>query len=259
MPKPLLFNNYSNNNNIPLIVFTSSGSVTNPDIDKGYSYTYSDSINSDGTITRKIYLDDPSNRPAKILFYNGSNNTTLISVDYISENTNLSNTINMFANCIKLKSVNMENLNLSNVLYSNHMFYSCECLLSIDLSNNMLKPLDIYNIFCNCYLIKTIKMPDTSNTTDMGRAFYDCHSLTRIENLNVSSVTDYENIFYNCSSLSYVELLSSNYNTIISIIQQLPTTYYNGTVDISKNSSYVISNVTYFLGTSYKGWTIKTY
>ena len=259
MPKPLLFNNYSNDSNMPLIVFTSSGTVSNPDIGN-YSYTYLDTTNTNGTITRKIYLDDPNDSPTIISFYGSSGgNTTLISVDYFNKNLILDSTENMFGNCTNLKSVNFKNLDLSEVLYSSHMFYGCSSLLSVNLLSTNANLVEMYNIFCNCSSIQTIIMPNTSNGTDMGRAFYNCHSLTRIENLNVSSVTNYENIFYNCSSVSYVELLSSNYNTIVSIIQQLPTTYYNGTVDISKNSSTVISNVTYFLGTSYKGWTIKTY
>ena len=72
----------------------------------------------------------------------------------------------------------------------NFMFYDCNSLSSLDLSN--------FN---------------TQNVTNMGGMFYNCKSLTSLDlsNFNTQNVKNMDNIFNGCKSLISLDL--SNFNT----------------------------------------------
>ena len=95
----------------------------------------------------------------------------------------------MFFCCESLSSIDLSNFNTQNVTNMEYMFYNCNSLLSIDLSN--------FN---------------TQNVTNMRYMFYNCKSLSSIDlsNFNTQNVTNMESMFYDCNSLI---------NKIISIIQ----------------------------------------
>ena len=64
------------------------------------------------------------------------------------------------------------------------MFYHCDSLTSLDLSNF-----------------------DTSNVTEMGEMFYYCHNLTTIKGIiDMKSCTKWNYMFYNCPKLTGVKI-----------------------------------------------------
>ena len=88
-----------------------------------------------------------------------------------------------------LKSIEgLEHLNTSQVTSMSGMFYECESLPSLDLSNF-----------------------DTSKVTDMSEMFKGCESLTPLDlsNFDTSKMTDMSWMFYNCSSLTTIYCNSS--------------------------------------------------
>ena len=87
--------------------------------------------------------------------------------------------------------ISPENDNIiTQVQDSSRMFYFCDKLTSIDLSNF-----------------------DASNTTDMGSMFYNCTNLTSLDlsNFDTSNVTNMNGMFYLCSSLTSLDV--SNFDT----------------------------------------------
>ena len=56
----------------------------------------------------------------------------------------------MFDNCLSLKSLNVDNFNLSSVEGLNYLFYNCKSLLSLNLTNFNFSCDGFYGIFTGC-------------------------------------------------------------------------------------------------------------
>ena len=95
----------------------------------------------------------------------------------------------MFSYLFNLSSINLSNLDTSNVTKMNSMFYHCRNIVKLNLTSL-----------------------DTSNVTTMGEMFYNCRSIVNLDfsSLDTSKVIDMENIFYGCSGLTTVDLSSLN-------------------------------------------------
>ena len=89
-----------------------------------------------------------------------------------------------------LNSLDVSNLDTSQVTDMNGMFRDCWSLTSLDVSHF-----------------------DTSQVTDMNYMFCDCKKLTSLDltNFNTSQVTNMNAMFFNCSRLTSLDL--SNWNT----------------------------------------------
>ena len=96
----------------------------------------------------------------------------------------------VFGNGGFLNSLDVSNLDTSQVTNMNSMFRDCWSLTSLDVSH--------FN---------------TSQVTDMSQMFSDCEKLTSLDltNFNTSQVTDMHGMFFNCSRLTSLDL--SNWNT----------------------------------------------
>ena len=72
-----------------------------------------------------------------------------------------------------------------------HMFFGCNSLRSIDLSNfDTSKVKYMGSMFCGCYSLKSlpgISEWDTENVTNMGYMFDSCKSLTKLKFKNKKS------------------------------------------------------------------------
>ena len=93
-------------------------------------------------------------------------------------------------------------INTSQVTDMSRMFYNCDQLTSLDLSNF-----------------------DTSKATNMDSMFYYCYKLTSLDlsSFNTSNVTDMSNMFYYCDSLTTVKVINCNDATKQKILTQLQT------------------------------------
>ena len=92
----------------------------------------------------------------------------------------LTNLESMFYNCFNLISIDLSNIDTSNVNSTHNMFKGCSSLKSLNLSN--------FN---------------TENVIDMDGMFDGCSSLTSLDlsNFNTENVIDMNGMFYACSSL----------------------------------------------------------
>ena len=128
----------------------------------------------------------------------------------------LTKTNHMFYYCNLLTNLNLSNFNTKNVTNMSYMFNECNSLKTLILSNfNTKSVIDMSNMFCECYSLKVLDLSNfnTENVNNMSEMFYGCISLTdlNILNFNTKNVTDMRAMFYDCKSLTNLNI--SNFNT----------------------------------------------
>ena len=107
---------------------------------------------------------------------------TITGLEYLNT-ANVTNMYRMFYECNKLSSLDLSNFNTANVTNMEEMFYSCQNLSSLDLSN--------FN---------------TANVVDMAHMFYNCSALTSLDlsNFNTEKVRYMNSMFSDCSALTTI-------------------------------------------------------
>ena len=125
----------------------------------------------------------------------------------------LTNLSNLFVGCKLLYSVDLSNLDTSNVTEMEYMFACCEQLKRIKgiekLKTN--KVINMKGIFEECCELEELDLSnfDTSKVTDMKLMFSNCAKLKRIkglENFNTSQVVDMQAMFQQCIGLEELDL-----------------------------------------------------
>ena len=153
-------------------------------------------------------------------------------------NCNITDSSSVFSTCKKLKTItNIGNLNISKADGMSYLFYECNALTQLDLSNwdtgniqymiatfdgcNNLTELNcstwntgkVYNMqlaFYNCNSLETIPVRDwnTKSLMYMDKAFGNCTSLVNLDvsKWDTSKVVELTNTFYHCSSLKTLDV-----------------------------------------------------
>ena len=129
---------------------------------------------------------------------------------------NVMNMGEMFYGCESLTSLDLSNIDTSNVLSMREMFWGCSNLTSLDLSNfNTSNVFVMDNMFGGCESLTSLDLSNfnTSNVFDMNHMFSDCTKLTSLDlsSFDTSNVTDMYYMFFYCKSLTNLDL--SNFNT----------------------------------------------
>jgi len=153
------------------------------------------------------------------LFYNEEEamNITTAVFDSSFANARPTSTESWFCELINLQSIeNLQYLNTSEVTDMSGMFWCCESLESLNLSNfDTRKVTCLERMFEFCRNLKNIDVSsfNTSNVTNMVCMFFDCNSLEflSVGNFDTHNVTDMNGMFAGCSSLPYVDV--SNFDT----------------------------------------------
>ena len=130
----------------------------------------------------------------------------LIEVDFSNFIFSSINTMNnMFKNCINLEKVTF-NITIDTSLVTNleGMFYNCQSLQSIDLSNFI-----------------------TDMVNNMGKMFQGCASLKYVDisNFNTELVNSFDYLFYGCSNLKFINFNFANISgsfTTIDMLNNVP-------------------------------------
>ena len=122
----------------------------------------------------------------------------------------------MFYECNCLANINLSNFNSKKVTNINCMFYGCESLKNINLSNfNTENVTNMNHLFYKCKSLYNLDLTNfnTQNVTAMNDMFNLCESLTSINlsNFDTQNVTNMSYMFTDCKSLSSLDL--SNFNT----------------------------------------------
>ena len=163
----------------------------------------------------KFILSSWSNEaPTRISIYN-ANEIKTIEIFNI-DTSNVTQMLMLFQSCSSLTSVNLTKFNTSNVTDMASMFSGCSSLTSLDLSNFNTSNVKYMNgMFDGCSSLTSLDLSnfDTSNVTTISEMFDGCSSLTSIDlsNFNASNVRSMDKMFRKCSSLTSLDL--SNFNT----------------------------------------------
>ena len=108
-----------------------------------------------------------------------------------------------FLDCCSLHSIDLSELDMSNVTDTSYMFYNCMHLKSISFGNNTLgNNVNMSSMFHNCRCIESLDLSnfDTYNIRYMGSAFCNCMSLKSLDlsNFDISNVQDWNDMFTGC-------------------------------------------------------------
>ena len=115
-----------------------------------------------------------------------------------------------------LQNIDLSNLDTSNVVYMQYMFFNCLALTDINFSNfNTSKVTSMESMFQACSKLSKIDLSnfDTSSVTSMMRMFLECSSLTELDvsSFDTSSVTTMYSMFADCPNITRISL--SNFDT----------------------------------------------
>ena len=139
------------------------------------------------------------------------------SLDLMNLDTsNVTDMSGMFSECRDLAELEVSNFDTSNVTDMNAMFFGCDNLTKLDVSNfNTSKVTNMESMFYSCDTLTKLDVSnfDTSNVTNMGSMFSGCQALIELDvsNFDTSNVTNMYAMFSACTTLT--ELDVSNFDT----------------------------------------------
>ena len=128
----------------------------------------------------------------------------------------------------------------------NCMFYECNHLKNIDLSNFDTEDItNISYIFYGCNELENINFTNftTYNVTEMSHLFKGCFSLKKLDlsNFNTERVSDMKYMFYGCKSLKEINLSSFNTENVCSMRSMFDECNSLEKLDLSKFSTENVS------------------
>ena len=172
---------------------------------------------TDNCYIEKVVFDESFKNARPTSTYNwffGMNNLT--SLDLGNLNTSeVTNMYAMFDGCSSLETITFgEAFNTNCVTDMGYMFYGCSSLTELDLSNF-----------------------DTSNVTYMALMFYGCTNLTKLDlsNFDTSDVTNMGFMFIYCSSLTALDLCSFNTCNVTNMESMFESCISLATITVGKN------------------------
>lgn len=207
--------------------------------------------------TRRTGIMPVANEYANNMF----RGTSLQNIDL--SNLDTSNVVYMqymFFNCLALTDINFSNFNTSKVTSMDSMFQACSKLSKIDLSNFDTSSVEsMMRMFLGCSSLTELDVSnfDTSSVTTMYSMFADNPNITKIfvSNFDTSKTTIMYSMFRNCSSL--VEIDVSNFDT--SNVTTMEMMFYNcgKLVDLDLNNFDTV-NVNNMYGMFYNCYSLTT-
>lgn len=127
----------------------------------------------------------------------------------------------LFYGCENLVSMDLSNFDTSNVASMAQMFEGCSSIESLDLSNFDTRNVTCMNGMFGCNNLENLDLSsfDTSNVTLMNGMFNNCSSLRNLNlsNFDTTNVTDMMWMFSGCHSLESVNLSSFNTGNVTSM------------------------------------------
>ena len=173
-------------------------------------WSYSDRV--DGNITtRTIGTDDANVKPTA---YNFNDKKSLLSIDYIKIDSNVTSLYRLVRNCTRVTYVNTQGWDVSNVTTCDSMCSGASALPSIDLSNlNFTKPVNFQYMFQNCTDLTEVNTTNfKASPTIMSNMFFQCDDLKSIDlsGCSLENVTSTYQMFRSCAVLTSIKFSNDN-------------------------------------------------
>ena len=174
--------------------------------------------------------------------------SSLVSLDI--SNLNTSNVIQMaymFSGCSSLESINLESFNTENVVRMFRMFSGCSSLKSLNLSNFITsKVLSLDYMFSGCSSLKSLNLSNfnTSKVLFLNYMFSDCTSLLSIDLSNFIIEIDARDVFSKTNKLQYLNLLNYKGNDIFNSLSNFDiiTICINDFMQINNGNNTLFKN-----------------
>ena len=156
----------------------------------------------------------------------------------------------MFFKCDSLKSLDLSNFISDNISNMRCMFYRCNSLTSLNLSNfNTNNVTDMNGMFYNCSSLTSLNLSNfkTNNVSNMSEMFSDCYSLTslNLSNFKTNKVTHMNGMFSGCSSLVSLNLSNFITNNVINMSEMFNGCSSLTSLNLSNFKTNNVSNMSY--------------
>ena len=144
----------------------------------------------------------------------------------------------------------LNNLDTSNVVSMEGMFYCCKNLISLDLSGfNTGNVTNMYCMFRECSQITELDLSkfDTKSVIDMKELFAFCSNLISadVSNFNTSNVTNMSEMFWNCSKLTNLNVSAFNTSNVTNMYGMFCGCSKLTNIDISKFDTRNVTDISY--------------
>ena len=234
-----------------------------PVFNDGFTYTITDSIDTDGFTIRTIESDS---LPTLIKFgdsssaYENIGILSLLKIDYVNIHNGIKTLYNFLANARNLISVNTNGWDTSNITDMYCTFYNCLSLTSLNVSNfDTGQVTNMYCMFYNCSSLTSLDVSNfnTSRVINIDFMFRDCSELTSLDvsNFNLDNSLNIANMLKYCSKLINIGMIYCNSSTINKIVDLLSTNTTIWYQDANLSELTPLPNITY---KEYKCTTVET-
>ena len=175
--------------------------------------------NTDDTTTNTLYIQGNggviANYNSEGLFRSFDKLNEIENINLL-DTSNVTNMSGMFYYCDKLTSLDVSNFDTSQVSNMGEMFFGSTRLTILDVSNfDTSEVTNMSSMFYGCSGLTSLDLSnfDTSQVTNMSLMFYYCSKLTSLDvsKFDTSEVTTMSHMFYECNNLTGLDL--SNFDT----------------------------------------------
>ena len=154
----------------------------------------------------------------------------------------------MFYDCNKLTSINLSNFNTENVNNMSYMFSNCTSLKKLNFSNfNTKNVTNMDSMFSNCYSLKELNLYNfnTENVYNMSYMFSNCSSLKELylSHFNTKKVEDMSYMFSDCSSLEELHLTNFNITKVEDMSYMFSNCYSLKELNLSNFNTKNVTNM----------------
>ena len=150
-------------------------------------------------------------------------------------------------------TVDLGNLDTSNVTDMSSMFYNCYSMTNLDFGNlDTSKVTDMNNMFYRCYGMTTIDLSsfNTACVTNMSSMFNGCSGMTTIDlsKFNTACVTDMSKMFNGCSKLNTLDVTNFDTSEVINMQSMFESCGNITTLDLSNFNTACVTNMSSMFG-----------
>ena len=185
--------------------------------------------------------------------FRGLSTITSINFNNAFNTSNVTNMSYMFFGCEALTTLDVSNFDTSNVANMNSMFSGCAALTTLDVSNfdtsNVAK---MDSMFSGCEALTALDVSnfDTSNVTKMSSMFNKCRALKTLDlsNFDTSNVTTMGSMFQNCGVLTSVDISSFNTANVTNMSSMFFCCYALKSLDVSHFNTSNVTNMSCLFG-----------
>ena len=212
--------------------------------------------NADDTTTNTLYIQGnggvAANYNCEDLFNKFSKLTEIENLSLL-DTSQVTNMAYMFYGCNSLTSLDVSNFDTSNVTNMDYMFDGCEKLTTLDVSKfDTSQVTSVSDMFKYCSSLTSLDVSkfDTSKVTSMSGMFNDCKKLTTLDvsNFNTSKVTNMSYMFRDCRSLATLDVNNFDTSNVTNMAQMFYWCIELTSLDVSSFKTLKVTSMQYMFG-----------